>query len=148
MRSHDRGMDPLTPAQLATIAEFGPLYNARRVWAPKEKRLDELSIEIRSWYPDLAADQTAIAEGLDYDVQVGEKKVEKNWISIAAVSKAVGGWKGFQKICTVTFKALSNVIGNGPAEALQVESQTGHRKLVAVVRISPPVEIVELPKAA
>ena len=141
-------MPTLTPAQIAVIAEFGPLYNASKVWAPKEKRLTALSAEIRSWYPDLAADQTAIAEGLDFDVQVGAKKIEKTWKSIAAVSKAVGGWKAFMKICTVTFKALSGVIGQGPAEALQVESQTGYRKLVAVARIPASVEIVELPKAA
>ena len=141
-------MPTLTPAQREVIDEFGPLDNARKVWAPKEKRLTALSAEIRSWYPDLAANETAIAEGFEFDVQVGEKKIEKTWKSLTEVSKAVGGWSKFRQICTVTFKAISGVIGNGPAEALQVESQTGYRKLVAVVRISPSVEIVELPKAA
>ena len=142
-----------TPTDLAArtslIDEFGGLSRERDAWTPKGKRMDALAIEIRSWYPDLAADQTALAVGTLYDVQVGEKSIEKTWKSIAAVCKAAGGWAKFQKLCTVTFKALSNVIGNGPAEALQTEARTGYRKLKAVARVAPELpEVIELPKAA
>ncbi len=98
--------------------------------APNNKRLEFLSDEIQSWYPDLAANATALAVGDIYTVQVGEKAVVKSWKSLAAVSKAVGGARAFQKLVTVTFKALAGVIGNTAAEALQTEPQTGLRNRI------------------
>jgi hypothetical protein len=132
----------LTPAQTALIDEFGELYRENQAWAPKEKRLEALRQIIRSWYPDLAADRTEVAYGTLYELQIGEKPIEKTWVSMAAVYKAAGGLKAFLKICTVTFKALSGVLGNPAAEALQIEERTGQRKLKAVARV------IELPKAA
>jgi hypothetical protein len=131
----------LTPAQLAVVAEFGPLYNARKVWAPKEKRYKALCIEIQSWYPTLPAGETALATGMDYDVQVGEQATVKDWGSLSAVCKAVGGWQKLLKLCTVTFKAVSGVIGITAAAAMQVEAQTGYRKLTAVARVAPAANL-------
>ena len=136
-----------TPTREQLVDEFGELSREAQAWAPKARRITALQTEIRSWYPDLAADQTAIAEGTSYDVQVGEKSIEKDWKSMAAVVKAVGGMKNVLKLATVTFKALSGVLGNSAAEALQVEARTGYRKLHAVARVTPAVA-VDLPKAA
>jgi hypothetical protein len=127
------------------LDEFGDLYNQSQVWAPKEKRLKELRTMIQNWYPDLAADKTEIAAGTRYDVQIGEKAIEKDWASINAVFDATGGLDVFKKVCTVTFKSLSGILGSTACEALQVESQTGHRKLKAVARLAP---VIELPLAA
>jgi hypothetical protein len=132
-----------TQAEVAT--EFYKLYCEKQIWAPKEKRFDELTEVIRSWYPDLAADQTAIAQGTGCEVQVGQKPVVKFWKSKAAVVKAAGGFKAFLLLCTITFDALSGAIGKAKAEALQSEAQTGKRRLVAVAVVPPTVE---LPKAA
>jgi hypothetical protein len=145
-----------TPTDLAArktlIDEFGGLSRERDAWTPKGKRMDALAVEIRAWYPDLAADQTALAVGTLYEIQVGEKSIEKTWKSIAAVCKAAGGWPKFQKLCDVTFKALAGVLGNSAAEALQTEARTGNRRLKAVARVAPAVvelpEVIELPKAA
>jgi hypothetical protein len=50
----------------------------------------------------------------------------------------------------VTFKAVAGKIGNERAAALQVESQTGHRKVKAVAAVSAPCQRlhVDSPKAA
>jgi hypothetical protein len=129
----------------ALIDEYGALYMESQRWAPKEKRLEALKLIIRGWYPDLPADKTDLAIGTSYEIQVGERTVEKSWKSMRAVYKAAGGLKAFLTICTVTFKALSEAIGKDEAEALQREARTGNRKLVAVPYVAPAVE---LPKAA
>jgi hypothetical protein len=137
------------------IDELGRLQGEKQIWAPKEKRLAELTEQIRGWYADLAPDRTELAIGNDYEIQVGEQTIEKSWISMSAVSKAVGGIRRLAAVAlkTLTFKALAGVIGNTAAEALQVEAQTGHRKLKAVLRLKPaPVvestEVVDTPLAA
>lgn len=118
-----------------------------QVWAPKQKRLEEIKETIRGWYPDelLAPDQWAYPEGSRYIVQVDPRPFEKSWNSMAAVIKAAGGMRNVLSICTVTFKALSGAIGNSKAEALQTEARTGKRRLKAIARMAPAVE---LPKAA
>ena len=140
----------LTPEQLAAVAEYGPLYAAKQVWAPKQKRMDELAPVICAIFPNLAAGEAALAEGAEYDIQIGERAIVKDWTSKAAVSKAVGGAKVFLKLATATYKAVSGVIGNTAADALQTAAQTGNRRLKAVARVAPAVvELpVELPKAA
>lgn len=130
----------------ALIDEFGRLYNESRAWAPRQKRLTELTKEICSWFPDLDADQSTVAAGAVFDVLVGKKAIEKSWTSMNDVYKAAGGLKPFLKICGVTYKALSEAIGEPAADALQNEDRTGSRRLVAVLRPLPPA--VELPKAA
>jgi len=125
--------------------EFGRLYSEGQAWAPKEKRLDALKDIIRSWYPDLPADQALTIPAPHFDIQLSEKPIEKKWKSMAAVCKAVGGLKHFLTVCEVTFKALSEKIGNSAAEALQIEARTGKRKVKAVARLAP---VIELPKAA
>ena len=132
--------------QAVLIDEFGGLYREKQVWLAREKRFDALTETIRQWFPDLAADQTDLAVGYFYEVQVGEKPIEKTWKSMPAVYKAVGGWKAFQKLCTVTFKALSEVLGQPAAAALQVEERTGKRRLKAVALDGK--RTIELPKAA
>ena len=136
-------MIPSTQSEVAT--EFYLLYCEKQVWLPKKKRLDELTEIIRGWYPDLAADATAILKGTGCEVQIGQKPIEKSWKSMAAVYKAAGGLKPFLKLCSVTFKALSEVLGNAKAEELQTEAQTGQRRLKAVAVAS---QAIELPKAA
>jgi hypothetical protein len=127
----------------ALIDEYGALYTESLRWAPKERRLEALKLIIRGWYPDLPADKTDLAIGTRYEIQVGERAVEKSWKSMRAVYKAVGGLKAFLAICTVTFKALSEAIGKAEAEALQQEAKTGNRKLVAVPYLAPAVELLK-----
>lgn len=122
----------LTPAQTAVIDRFGWIYTKKQAFAPLAKELESLAIQIRGWFPDLAADQTALATGTQYEVQVGQKSIEKDWRSMAEVRKAAGGLAEFYELCTVTFKGLSGVVGETAAAALQTEERTGSRKLVAV----------------
>jgi len=131
----------------ALIDEFGDLYAESKRWAAKEKRFEALKIIIREWYPDsdLPVDQATLAEGTRYEIQVGERTIEKTWKSLHAVYKAAGGLKPFLLLCDVTFKALSEKLGAGPAAGLQQEARTGNRKLTAVARST---EAVELPLAA
>jgi hypothetical protein len=136
-----------SPTREQILDTLGDLKREQAVWTPKEKQLNALSAEIQSWYPNLGANETAIASGARYDIQIGERAMEKTWASKQAVCKAAGGLKGLLKLCTVTYKALSGAIGNDAAAALQVETQTGHRKLKAVARIAATAE-VPLDKAA
>ena len=135
------------PANRAVVDEFCKLYALKQVWAPKAKRLDELTSQIRSWYPDLAPDATGVAAGTGCEVQIGECPVEKRWRSIHAVYKAVGGLKPFLSVCTVTFKAVADVLGNTRAEALQVSERGGSRRLKGVMHATPAI-VLEMPKAA
>lgn len=133
--------------RISVIDEFGELYRQSQLWAPKEKRLEILKEEIRGWYPDLPADQSTTAIGNLFEAQIGEKPVEKSWKSMQAVSKGAGGLKEFMKLCTVTFKALSEKIGEKPAAALQVEEQTGKRRVKAVPLSAAAIDL-EPQKAA
>jgi hypothetical protein len=142
-RAHDEIV--LTPAQIAVIDRFGRLYLEKQAFGPKLKELETLAAVIRFWYSDLPADQTALAIGTQYEVQVGEKSIEKDWTSMPAVSEACGGLQAFYELCTVTFKALSGVVGDTAAAALQTEERTGSRTLKAVPILS---DVLELPKAA
>jgi hypothetical protein len=92
------------------------------------------------WYADLPAEETALADGENYEIQVGERTIEKTWKSMYAVYRALG-LKPFLAVCTVTFKALSNAIGNTRAEALQMEERTGERRLTAIRKLQPAVEL-------
>jgi hypothetical protein len=142
----------LTAEQRVIVDEFGDLDNERKAWARKEKRLKAVRATIQSWYPALAADKTELAVGTRYEVQIGERSVEKDWASLDAVQKALGGWRKLRAICQVTFDAVQDVLGKKAAESLQVEAQTGWRKLTAVAIVSVPCARVlpdaELPKAA
>jgi hypothetical protein len=99
----------------------------------------------------LAANQTERVAGTGCELQVGQKEIEKSWVSMTAVYEAAGGREAFETIATVTFEALAGIVGNTAAEALQQETQTGHRKLKGVAIISVPcarVLPIELPIAA
>jgi len=125
-----------TPEQIAAFDEFGDLYMESQVWAPRQKRLDDLKETIRSWYPDELLHPTlwAYPEGDRFVIQIDPRPIEKSWKSMAKVCKAAGGLKGLLAICDVTFKALAGVLGNSAAEALQTEARTGKRKLKAIPR--------------
>ncbi len=142
---------PLNQSQRETVDEFGrlTLEVAALDFArnPKVKRLDELKPEICGWYPKLGANESQSAEGYTHKIEIGARSVVKTWKTMTAVAKAVGGWIAFRAICTVTFKAVAGVIGNTKAEALQVEEQTGYRKLKAVAILSAPCGR-QLPPAA
>jgi len=111
--------------------EFHTLYQRKLARAPEEKRFEELTEIIRDWYEDLPADQSALAEGNHCVVQIPAKTIEKTWLSMKAIYAKIGPAK-FLAICSVTFKALSGLIGNDAAAELQVEARTGSRKLKSV----------------
>ncbi|MDP9171442.1 MAG: hypothetical protein M3N54_12550 [Acidobacteriota bacterium] len=126
----------ITPAQGATLAEFAELYLWQQSIAAKLGKLEKMKGEIKSWYDDqpAALDFTASARG--YEVQVSARSIEKQWTSVRKVYKAVGSLKDFLGICTVTFKAVAEKIGAEKAEALQVESRTGSRRIKAFAQVS------------
>lgn len=138
----------LTDSQRQKVDRYAVLDNERKRWSRQEREFYRLCKEIQSWFPDLGADETALAEGYKFEVEIGVKSKERDWISIAAVSEAVGGWKILKKICTVTFKAVAGVIGNAAAEALQSETQTGHRKLTPVAILGAKQTEPDSPEAA
>jgi hypothetical protein len=132
----------------AIFDEFGELFEESKRWAAKAPRFEVVKDIIRDLYPDslLAPDATDKGVGLKYEVKIGQRPIQKTWTSMRTVYLAAGGLKAFLKICDVTFKALSDVLGNAKAEALQTEARTGKRKLTAVARVAPIA--AELPKAA
>lgn len=143
---------PLTESQRLIVDEAGKLILELAPFYGKQKRLDELKPLILNWYPNLGALEAEIAVGNTFEVHVGQKTIVKSWLSMDAVSAAVGGWEAFKKVCTVTYTALSeSPLGIKAAQALQTESRTGYRKMKAVAIVSVPCERelpVELPKAA
>jgi hypothetical protein len=133
--------EALEPRFAVVATEFYRLYCEKEIWKPKEKRFDELTEIIRSWYPNLDALETAVVQGIGCEVQVGQKPIEKFWPSMSEVCKAAGGFRPFLRVCTVTLKALSGAIGKDKAESLQMEARTGKRRLVAVAVLSPAAEM-------
>jgi hypothetical protein len=100
-------------------------------------RLAFLKDAAKSWYPGLAAsDQTTEVIG-DYELQIGVRTFEKSWVSMAKVYEAVGSLSKFKSLCTVTFKSLSAALGAEKAAALQVETQTGSRRIKAFLKVVP-----------
>jgi hypothetical protein len=139
---------PLTESQRHRIDRFGYLYARKQARAHEEKEFEALRKEIIDWYPTLGNDQTELAEGFEYQIQISEKSIVKRWLSMTALTRAVGGYHKLTAICIVTFKAVADLIGNAAAEELQGESQTGWRKLKAVPIIAVPCERVQPKKAA
>ncbi len=121
---------------------WGELSRKIVAFAPTLKEYTDLSAVIRSRYVNSPADTGIVAEGRMYDVLVGQKAKVKSWKSIVAVVKAVGGFREFQRLAILSFKALSGVIGNAAAEAMQVEFRTGYRTLEAVAKL-PAVELLK-----
>lgn len=152
-QAHDGDMGILLPLRSDLATEYYHLSSEKAAgrWTAKQRRLDEIKDAILGSYPDLPANQTAVVTGVGCEVHIGEKAIEKSWgVSFQALSKALGGWAKLQKLCTVTFKAVAGVIGNSAAEGLQVENQTGHRRLVAVAILAVPCERIltaEMPQA-
>lgn len=141
----------LTAAERALVNECFRLTCELQADKPKEKRLKQVKDLIAGWYPELGPDQTAVAPGDGCEVQIGARSIEKEWANLQDVQKAVGGWNILRAICTVTFKAVAGKIGNERAAALQVERQSGHRKVEAVAVVDMPCQRVHMdlpPKAA
>jgi hypothetical protein len=124
----------ITSGQIELIDEFGKLDAWLQSVQRDIRRHGELKDQIKSWFDGLPGEQEETVRGNVYEIQVGQKSIEKRWIKMSKVYSAVGRLSTFLSIATITFKALSGVIGEEKAKALQVEERTGSRRLKAFRR--------------
>jgi hypothetical protein len=131
--------NPLDAAQTALKLEFAALDVWKRSVQFKITRHEKLTEELKPLYDDLGADAETTEQVGDYELVIGARSMKKDWRSTREVYKAAGSLAKFLQVCTVTFKALSGSIGNDAAEALQVETQTGSRRIKAFAKIAPAI---------
>lgn len=125
---------PLSQEERQAVEEFVQLDLWRRSIERDIKRHEDLKDRLKGWFAHLPAEGEFEIEGNGFVVQVGANSKEKTWTSLRAVMKACGGVSQFLTVCTVTFKAVSELIGEKAARALQVEEQTGSRRLKVVLK--------------
>jgi hypothetical protein len=130
--------------------EFAELDIWKQSIQRRLSRHETLKDEINAWHADekvlAAGSETAVRVGT-YEIQIGAKGKQKYWKSMRKVYTAAGSLTRFLSIVTVTFKALSELIGTEEAESLQLEDRTGSRRVKAVIVMPMPAP-AEFPKAA
>jgi len=127
----------MSDPKISLIDEFGELDRQIQLFKPTIDRHDKIKQIIKSWYIDAAPETTDVIRGNVYEIQVGAKETERAWDSIAKVAKAIGGPKALYEICSVTIKAVENIIGKLKTDELLVERQSGARRLKAVLLARP-----------
>lgn len=116
------------PNRAAIIDEFGDVCALRAGFAPTEKRHKQLADEIKSWYEDAAAAREFTEKGDRYQLAISMRSLAKT-INIRAAYKKLGINK-FLAACTITLKALGELLSEPEVDALWEEDRTGHRSYV------------------
>jgi hypothetical protein len=138
-------MQTAAPDRAAIIDEFGDIALKRLAFAPTEKRFKQLSDEMKSWYQDAPADKTFTEKGQRYQLDVSMCS-NVTAINIRAVYKIVGIAK-FLKACTLSLKAVGELLSVPEVAAVSSVERTGWRSL-ATTPISRPTVEASLSEAA
>jgi hypothetical protein len=125
------------PNRAAIIDEFGNLCRLRDEFAPFEKRHGQLYKEIKTWYENEPAEKTFTEKGLRYQLDVG-MQAEAKTINMRLAYKILGLEK-FLKACTLTLKALGELLGSAEIDCLTTLARTGHRIYIPTL-ITRPAE--------
>lgn len=122
-----------TDSREGLVDEFAELDRQVRLFKPKADRHEFLKKEIKGWFEDHPAEQTALAVGKLYDVQVSAKSNERSWTSMFKLYRALKREK-FLEICTVALKAAEQILGEETVAKLVTTSRIGARRLTPVLK--------------
>lgn len=115
----------------AIVDEFGELARQLAQAKPLRDRYDRLSKEIQSWYEDKPADESFVAEGSRYTVQVSARQTErtvhnKPWLC---------NWMGLERFldhATIGLRSIDSLVPKVWHGEFITEAQTGRRSLTPV----------------
>jgi hypothetical protein len=122
-----------TDSRESLVDEFAELDRQVQQFAPKAARHEELKKVIKGWYEQHPADQTAVAAGNVYDVQVSAKSNERTWTSILKLYRALKR-DAFFRICEVALGKAEEILGKEAVAKLVTVTQSGSRRLKPVLK--------------
>lgn len=93
----------------SAVDELHKLKSLFRKLKPKKDRLEFLTELVLSWYPDLAADKTAIAEGAKASAVIGAREFERKIKDKEAIYKKLTH-AVFVERCTMPLKVLDELL--------------------------------------
>jgi len=102
---------------------------------------ERLKAAVLGWYPDLAADQTTVAEGGLYSLQIGKRE---NRRTIANPKRAFGllkkvlGLEALYEAITIPLKLIDRHVSIADQRRIILQERTGPREITAVARA--PIE--------
>src|SRR5262249_50809533 len=117
----------------ALIDEYGRIDAQLKLTEPLQHRHEFLRRVIQGWYADSAADQSYVADGEQYLVQVGAKALRRTITNMNAV-KARIGWQRFLKLASISMTKLDTVIPIDEQEAFVHCDRTGPRNIRLIAK--------------
>ncbi len=125
-------------SRAAIVDEYGELDRKIQEFKPTTKRYEELKKTIQGWYADLPAEQSSVAEGKLYTVQVGARENRRKITNMLKVYRLIGMQK-FLELCSISLEAIEKVIAPSRLEGIISSERTGPRTLRPVAKASPAV---------
>lgn len=107
-----------------------------RLIAPRHKAL---KYEIAGWFSDLPADQTFVAEGKLYTIQIGKKENRRTITNPARafnLLKKTVGLVALLRSITIPLKAIDDHVPIEIHPSILTQERTGPRDIVAVAKVA------------
>lgn len=141
-------MKPLNEARIIkappkTIDDFGDVVKLREAFAPTERLYDKLRAQIKDMCRDKDPNEAYFMQGDRYTIKISPCAFESQ-VDIPAARKRLGAER-FLSACSMTLRALTNLLPRPEAEALTISVQTTSRTFTPVA-IAETVESSVMPK--
>jgi hypothetical protein len=120
-------------ARAAVIDQLGQYEQDIAALEEIKKLAAPLRAEVRSWFADLPAETAATAEGFKFLLTVGPRENERSIKSMMQVLDRVGS-EVFLAECSLTLKALRDIVTPPDFEALTTQARTGARAVNTFAR--------------
>lgn len=117
----------------AIIDEYGELSRQLAELDPIKSRHELLRKVIQGWFDAVPADEPAVMQGRRFTLQVSPKENSTKLKSIRAVFREMGENK-FLDHCSITLKAVKDVLGEERFKNFATTDRTGYRTLKAVAK--------------
>jgi hypothetical protein len=134
----------LTVGRVQIIDEFGELDRRINEFKPIVARHKELKEEISGWYNALPGDQTAVAEGKLYTIQIGKKDNRRTITDIPRtfqlLKKAVG-LESLLGLITIPLKVIDAHVSIVNQLSIVKQERTGPRDIIPVAKA--PIEAAQ-----
>ncbi len=115
------------------VDEFSELDRQVSLLKPVLDRHEALKKQIKAFYECHPADQTAVAQGKIWNLQVSAKSNERKWKSIPALYKLLKR-DVFFRVCQISLKSVEEIVGEPATAELVTTDRTGSRRLTPVLR--------------
>jgi hypothetical protein len=125
----------LNKQRSAIIDEYGELDRRIAEFKPICDRAAALKKEIVSWFERESADQSFVAEGLRYTVQISPKAVERRIVDMAKLFLRIGKAK-FLELCRFPLAAIDQHIPAENHSEFLLSERSGNRSVKAVAKAS------------